>query len=75
MNKVPSVTIAHRPAREMAILVDPPWAKALEDQLRDKHCASRRGFSKARIFKIHASIPREFPRLMAGALNTLRLKA
>ena len=27
--------IAHRPAREMAILVDPPWAKALGDQLRD----------------------------------------
>ena len=35
MNKVPSVAIAHRPAREMAILVDPPWAKALGDQLRD----------------------------------------
>ena len=33
MNKVPSVAIAHRPARE--ILVDPPWAKALGDQLRD----------------------------------------
>ena len=27
--------IAHRPAREMAILVDPPRAKALGDQLRD----------------------------------------
>ena len=27
--KVPSVAIAHRPAREMAILVDPPRAKAL----------------------------------------------
>ena len=35
MNKVPSVAVAHRPAREMAILVDPPWAKALGDQLRD----------------------------------------
>ena len=33
--KVPSVAIAHRPAREMAILVDPPRAKALGDQLRD----------------------------------------
>ena len=32
---VPSVAIAHRPAREMAILVDPPQAKALGDQLRD----------------------------------------
>ena len=37
MNKVPSVAIAHRPARERAILVDPPRAKskALGDQLRD----------------------------------------
>ena len=37
--KVPSVAIAHigphRPARGMAILVDPPRAKALGDQLRD----------------------------------------
>ena len=33
--KVPSVAIAHRPARKMAILVDPPRAKALGDQLRD----------------------------------------
>ena len=33
MNKVPSVAIAHRPAQEMAILVDPPRAKALGDQL------------------------------------------
>ena len=35
MNKVPSAAIAHRPAREMAILVDPPRAKALGDQLRN----------------------------------------
>ena len=35
MNKVPSVAIAHRPARERAILVDPPRAKALGDQLSD----------------------------------------
>ena len=37
MNKVLSVAIAHRPAREMAILVivDPLRAKALGDQLRD----------------------------------------
>ena len=34
VNKVPSAAIAHRPAREMAILVDPPRAKALGDQLR-----------------------------------------
>ena len=34
MNKVPSVAIAHRPARERAILVDPPRAKALRDQLK-----------------------------------------
>ena len=33
--KVPSVAIAHRPARKMAIIVDPPRAKALGDQLRD----------------------------------------
>ena len=33
--KVPSVAIAHRPAREMAILVDRPRAKALGDHLRD----------------------------------------
>ena len=32
---VPSAAIAHQPAREMAILVDPPRAKALGDQLRD----------------------------------------
>ena len=35
MNKVPSAAIAHRLAREMAILVDPSRAKALGDQLRD----------------------------------------
>jgi hypothetical protein len=35
VNKVPSVAIAHRPARERAILVDPPRAKALGDQLSD----------------------------------------
>ena len=35
MNKVPSVAIAHRPARERTILVDPPRAKALGDQLSD----------------------------------------
>ena len=34
--KVPSVAIAHRPAREMAILVDPPRAKALGDQLNKR---------------------------------------
>ena len=34
MNELPSAAIAHRPAREMAILVDPPRAKALGDQLR-----------------------------------------
>ena len=43
--KVPSVAIAHRPAREMAILVDPPRAKALGDQLRDNPLAtSSRGY-------------------------------
>ena len=36
VNKVPSVAIAHRPARERAILVDPPRAEALGDQLRDR---------------------------------------
>ena len=35
MNKIPSMAIAHRPARERAILVDPPQAKALGNQLRD----------------------------------------
>ena len=35
VNRVPLVAIAHRPAREMAILVDPLWAKALGDQLRN----------------------------------------
>ena len=35
MNEVPSMAIAHRPARERAILVDPPQAKALGDELRD----------------------------------------
>ena len=35
MNKVPLVAIAHRPARESAILLDPPRAEALYDQLRD----------------------------------------
>ena len=33
VNKVPSVAIAHRPAQEIAILVDSPRAKALRDQL------------------------------------------
>ena len=30
-----AIALAHRPAREMAILVDPPRAKALGDQLKD----------------------------------------
>ena len=43
--KVPSVAIAHRPAREMAILVDPPRAKALGDQLKEIiHSTSSRGY-------------------------------
>ena len=33
--KVPSACITRRPERESAILVDPPWAKALRHQLRD----------------------------------------
>ena len=49
--KVPSVAIgiAHRPAREMAIIVDPPRAKALGDNPRDYpreiiHSTSSRGY-------------------------------
>ena len=30
VNEIPSAAIAHRPAREIAILVDPPRIKALE---------------------------------------------